>query len=227
MEILGLIPARRNSVRIKNKNTQDLGGKPLIQWTFDAIKESNITKTIVCTDDPTVVALASKNNLGFLHQPAPFCNGTEHVSKLCLWILDYLLEEQSYSPKGIFLLFPTSPFRTKDHINKAIELFERADASENEICSVIGVKKSRPIECLRYTIDGCLMPYVSFHKLNVQSQDADETFLVNGAIFIAGPGELRFYRSFHVPQSRPLLMDQKSSIEIDDLEDLELARSLL
>lgn len=222
MEILGLIPARLGSVRIPGKNTIDLGGKPLIQWTMEFAIRSQLNRTIVCTDDPVILDLASKCNLEFLHQPKPFSDGTEHASKLCLWLLDVLLKKENYSPDGIFLLLPTSPFRTTRDIDKAIDIFKYIDCE-----SVIGVKNSKPIECLRYIMDGYLIPYVSYHKLNVQSQDTDETFMVNGAVFLIKPDALRKYKSFHIPQSTPYWMCGINSIDIDTIDDLNLARDLL
>ena len=38
--ILGVIPARGGSKGLKRKNIQNLCGKPLIEWSIDAAKES-------------------------------------------------------------------------------------------------------------------------------------------------------------------------------------------
>ncbi len=220
MEILGLIPARRGSVRIKGKNTVALGNKPLIQWTLDAVKDSNLSRIIVCTDDDKVTDLIKYKFENF-YQPKPFSDGTEHASKLCLWILETLKEQENYEPDGIFLLFPTSPFRTSMDIQTALDYYER----DRE--TLIGVCETRPIECLRTCVNGYLLPYTDYKKLNVQSQDTLATYLVNGAVFLTQPSLLWKHKSFHTPKSRMLVMKKKNSIEIDTPEDLEFARKLL
>ncbi len=221
MEILGLIPARKNSVRIQHKNWVDLGGKPLIQWTFDAANNADLSRIIVCTDDPLIETLAETYNFETMHQPIPFNKGTEHASHLCMWVLEYLDKAEHYKPDGLFLLFPTSPFRTSANIAAATSFFKW------NIETLIGVCETRPIECLRYIDNEYLIPYVDYKKLNVQSQDTPETFLVNGAIFLMQPQLLFRHRSFHTSKSRMLVMGKKNSIEIDTPDDLEFARSLI
>ena len=44
MKILGLIPARGGSKGIPGKNIKHLGGKPLLQYTFEAAKNSKLLK---------------------------------------------------------------------------------------------------------------------------------------------------------------------------------------
>ena len=40
MKILAVIPARKNSKRIKFKNKKKLGNKPLIEYTIDVAKKN-------------------------------------------------------------------------------------------------------------------------------------------------------------------------------------------
>ena len=44
MKFLGVIPARSHSQSIKKKNTFIVNKKPLIQYTFEALKKSLIKK---------------------------------------------------------------------------------------------------------------------------------------------------------------------------------------
>ena len=52
-EIISLIPARKNSKGIKKKNTFKIKGKPLIAYTLDSIKKSNldIKNCFILSDD--------------------------------------------------------------------------------------------------------------------------------------------------------------------------------
>src|SRR3989344_8413643 len=57
--ILGVITARGGSRGIRGKNIKELGGKPLIAYTIEAAKKSNlITHLIVSTDDEDIARVA-------------------------------------------------------------------------------------------------------------------------------------------------------------------------
>ena len=59
--ILAFIGARGGSKGLKNKNIIDFGGKPLIQWTIEAAKDSQyIDRTIVSTDSEDITSVASQ-----------------------------------------------------------------------------------------------------------------------------------------------------------------------
>jgi len=57
--ILCVIPARKNSKRLKNKNKLDFCGKPMVQWAIEAAIDSNVLNPIiVSTDDEDILELA-------------------------------------------------------------------------------------------------------------------------------------------------------------------------
>lgn len=47
MPVLGLIPARGGSKGVPRKNLRLLGGKPLLQWTAEAARESKYLDRII------------------------------------------------------------------------------------------------------------------------------------------------------------------------------------
>ena len=49
--VLGIIPARRNSVRVPNKNLKLLSGIPLIQYAVNAAKGASLIDKIIITTD--------------------------------------------------------------------------------------------------------------------------------------------------------------------------------
>ena len=55
MKILGIIPARKGSKGIRNKNIKKFAGKPLIYWTIKVAINSNLDKVIVSTDSDTII----------------------------------------------------------------------------------------------------------------------------------------------------------------------------
>ena len=59
MKFAIVIPARKGSNSIKNKNLIKIKKKPLIQYTFDQIKKINILKFIL-TDSKQIKSVAKK-----------------------------------------------------------------------------------------------------------------------------------------------------------------------
>jgi len=58
---IAIIPARKRSVRIKNKNIKLFRGKPIIYWSIKTAKKSKIfDKIIVSTDDKKILKVSKK-----------------------------------------------------------------------------------------------------------------------------------------------------------------------
>ena len=58
-EIIAIIPARRGSKRIPQKNVIDFNGKPLIAWTIEAALSVGIfSRAIVSTDDELIAEIS-------------------------------------------------------------------------------------------------------------------------------------------------------------------------
>ena len=62
--ILAVVPARGGSKGVTLKNIHILGGKPLIYWTLELLKElNNIVKTFVSTDSHEIIEIVER--IGF------------------------------------------------------------------------------------------------------------------------------------------------------------------
>ena len=66
MSFLAYIPARKNSIRVKNKNISKLNGKPLITYTLKAAKKSkHVNYIYISTDSLKVKKLTEKEKIKF------------------------------------------------------------------------------------------------------------------------------------------------------------------
>jgi len=64
LKILIIIPARKNSKRLKNKNLLKINNKSLIQRTIDEAKKIVPNKNIlVSTDSKIILKIAKKNKI--------------------------------------------------------------------------------------------------------------------------------------------------------------------
>lgn len=124
MKILGLIPARGGSKGIPRKNIKSLGGKPLLQYTIEAAKRSNLlSRIILSSDDEEIISTAKKLGLEVPFQrPEELAND----SSSSLAVIQHALEHFSEIGErfdAVCLLQPTSPFRREGLIDEAIEKF--------------------------------------------------------------------------------------------------------
>jgi 3-deoxy-manno-octulosonate cytidylyltransferase (CMP-KDO synthetase) len=57
MKIIGIIPARYGSTRLEGKPLKEIGGKPMIQWVYEAVGRAQLLDQVyVATDDQRIMA---------------------------------------------------------------------------------------------------------------------------------------------------------------------------
>ncbi len=125
MEIVAIIPARGGSRRIPHKNLRLLAGKPLIQWTIEqAMASKYITRVVVSTDDGEISQIAQQAMAEVILQPSILSQGEPNsILRVIKYVLEYLEKYQDYKPLTIVLLQPTSPLRSVEDIDGAIEAY--------------------------------------------------------------------------------------------------------
>lgn len=118
---IAFIPARGGSKRVPGKNKAIVGGKPLLCYTLDAIRDSSVfDEIILSTDDPDLVAIAKKYDLTIDERPKTLQGD---YSKAVEVVFEYLSRSHYLSGDIIAMLLPTCPFRSVEDIKKAFELF--------------------------------------------------------------------------------------------------------
>lgn len=122
-KILAIIPARKGSKGIKNKNIININGKPLIYYTIKSAKESRyITDIVGSTDCKKIAAIFRKNNVKVPVIRPKKLSG-DHSNIVDTLIFTLIKNEQIYKTKYdyVCLLQPTSPLREKNEIDRAIK----------------------------------------------------------------------------------------------------------
>jgi len=225
VKILALITARGGSKRLPGKNIKLLGGKPLIVWSIDIVKDiADICDILVTTDDLDIAGVAL--NAGALVpwlRPANLANDTASSVDAVLHALNWY-ESEHGKVDGLLLLQPTSPFRTRETVLRGITIF-RANQGQ----PVIGVSpaESHPMWCFRID-DQLMQPFVEDGGLHLRSQDLPPAYVVNGAFYLVAPDQLRAINSFYGEGIVPLIMDKvKEGIDIDTEWDWNMATAAL
>ena len=221
-KILAIIPARGGSKRILHKNLVDIHGKPLIYWSITAAKESKYIDTfIVSTDDEAIETAA--NQFGAetpFRRDASLATDTAKLDDLAVEILQQFAE-QNNDFDYVMLLQPTSPLRTAQHIDEAIE--QLIDKKGDSVIAVTPL--SHPFEW-SHTLDDdlSLTNFLKNDDLKKRSQDFPKRYIINGAIYIVRCDRLLESHSFFQQQkSFAYIMSRGDAIDIDSDDDIDEA----
>lgn len=226
MAVVALIPARAGSKGIPGKNLIACGGRPLIAHSIIAAREANrVDRVIVSTDDEGIASVARQwgAEVPFL-RPAELANDAAPMLGVLLHALSWL-EAAGETVEALALLQPTSPLRRANHVDAAVELFFRQRASS--VVSVVEVPHSfNPVSVMRLD-DGLLHPYLAAGATISRRQDKPVVYARNGpAVLVSAPDTLR-QGSLYGDRCVPLMMSTRESIDIDCMDDLEMAEWLL
>lgn len=217
MKTLGIIPARSGSKGIHKKNIKLLNGKPLIAYTLEAALSSIIDRVIVSTDCGDIVRIAKKYNVEVIKRPPELAKDSTPM----LPVLQHTADNINEIFDAVVTLQPTSPLRTSKNINDAIKIFKN-DRVADSLVSVTKVPHNYMPEKLM-DIKG---KYLVGDNEPKRRQQVDNLYARNGAaIYITRSTKLKEF--IFGGKILPYFMDKIVSLDIDDLEDWELASRLL
>ena len=206
---IALIPARKGSKRLIDKNKLNFKGHPLIYFSIRYAIVNNFDKIVVSSDDTDIIELAKEMKVDFIKRPDTLSSDITPI----IDVLKHLIKLNSINDSSsITLLQPTNPLREKNTFEIAYEKFI------NEECdSVISISKnSRKIGL----VDDYFNPmYIPGNR----SQDLN-TYYENGQLYIFKPKNIIKNDLFGTNVSYVITDDYFGRVDIDDKYDLELAK---
>ena len=226
MKILALIPARSGSKRLPQKNILPLCEKPLIVWTIEvALKSRYISDVLVSTDSEGVANIAKDNGawVPFL-RPDFLSTDTATSFQVAEHAVNFCKKEGKYYDY-LLLLQPTSPLRSVEDIDRAIEFL--IDKSANSITSVCETEHS-PLWTNTLPHDFSMNNFQREEYKNIRSQDLPIYYRLNGAIYLVSIKSLLQEKSFiSSAESFAFVMPQERSVDIDTKIDFFVAKSII
>lgn len=117
-----VIPARKNSKRIKNKNIKKFLGKPILIRTIEKLKKSKLFDLIlVSTDDKEIKKIALKNGaeVPYLRSKKLSSDHTT-INEVMQDIAKYI--KKKWEAKYLCCVFATSPFIQKKYLVKGYKI---------------------------------------------------------------------------------------------------------
>ena len=121
---------------------------------------------------------------------------------------------------AIILLQPTSPYRTVELLDSAIEEYFKTESSLITILKA----KEQPI-FMRKIVNGKLTKIIN-NSSDIRSQDFEKTYKIIGNIYINNIKTLNTNTILNENEVG-FLIDEKYNIDIDTMEDLEKFKKLM
>ncbi len=221
-KIAAIIPARKGSKGIPNKNVILLNGLPLIAHSIIEAKKSTLMDdVIVSTDSEHIIKIAREYGAytkGL--RPTNLSNDTAILYD----VLKYEVENHGLVERGfdiLVLLQPTSPLRRSYMIDDALKRF-----IDEQQTSAVAVSEVEEHPILMRTVNklGHLDRILQVDS-TVRRQDLPKYYKVNGMIYINYISDIMAgYVSFNDNQS-PIIIPKEYNVDIDEISDLEEAEA--
>lgn len=119
---IAIIPARGGSKRIPRKNISDFCGKPMIAYSIEAARDSQLfDRILVSTDDQEIadVAQAYGAEVPFMRPPElanDFAGTTEVIGHATRWMRD-----RQWSVGSVCCIYATAPFVQADDLRRGLQ----------------------------------------------------------------------------------------------------------
>ncbi len=216
-----VIPARSGSRGITDKNIKKLGELPLLCWSARAAELAAVSDSmlILSTDSEKYAAIGKQYGL-----TVPFIRPAEHAKDMssafaaASHALSWFKTEYGYYPERLMWLQPTSPFRSPEVINEAVEIMDNSNVE-----AVIGCQTlDRDLTTLFTQQHNTIKP---LSDAPTQTCRQNNTALVtpNGALYLIKTQSLLKTGSFYPENKSALLMDKIMSHDIDEPVDWQIA----
>jgi CMP-N,N'-diacetyllegionaminic acid synthase len=212
VSVLGLIPARGGSKGIPRKNLASVAGRPLLAWTVDAARAATeLTRVVVSTDDDEIAEAAG---VDVLRRPPELAADETPMLDVVRHAVDAL------QPDVVVLLQPTSPLRRPEHVDAVVRLLLESGA--DSVVSVVEVPHRYRPDALMDVVDGRVVPRGSTRT----RQEKELVYARNGPAVLALRSS-SLGDDLYGGDTRPYVMDERDSLDVDTPFDLELADLLL
>lgn len=230
MNILGIIPARAGSKRLKNKNILPLMGKPMILYTLEHARKSRLIDKIVCsTDSERIAKIMEKESCEVIKRPKRLARDRSRLEDALIHAVLYLEREQNYSADIVVILLANIPVRQEGVVDKAIEKLIATGADSVFTAEPVG--KNNPCWMVRLGKDDKMVYYEPSPVF--RGQDLPPVYINNGAVWaiwrevlFRKVKRLTNYAAFG-KDIRLIVQSRYDAIDVDDIFDFEIAKIAL
>lgn len=227
-KILCVLQVRGGSKGVPRKNIRKVNGKPLMTWTIESAKKSNVFDSIwVSSDSDEILEVGRQEEVNTIKRPEEL-SGDEVLSVDSLhWAVGEIEKLKGITYDYVVELPVVCPLRNEDHIREAVNKLITTDA--DSVISVTQMTDKHPVRMKRITDDDLIEDFCSEYPEGDagRRQDLEPCYIRNGGIYSMKRDTLMNEKTRHGKISRPYVMEDKYSINIDSEIDLRIAEVML
>jgi CMP-N,N'-diacetyllegionaminic acid synthase len=227
MRILALIPARGGSKGLPGKNTKLLNGKPLLAYTSEiALQSKQLMQVIVSTEDKPIMEVAKSLGLQVpFIRPMALAQDDTPMIEVIIHALQWY-EKQHIFFDAVCLLQVTSPFRTLEFLDKAIEKF--VESGCDSLVSVLKVPHEyNPHWTFEVNADGNLKIATGEAEIIPRRQELPTAYHRDGSIYITKTEVLLKEHSLYGKSTAFIETEPDFYVNIDTMEDWAKAEEIV
>jgi N-acylneuraminate cytidylyltransferase len=217
-----IIPARKNSKRIPDKNIIKILNSRLIEYTIRHAKLSKKkTNLFISSDDFRIKKISDKHKVNFTLRSKKNSQDKSTTESAILETINQNKKKIIFNKNShIVLLQCTSPIRSRNDIDKAIKHYikNKLDSlfSGCENKNLFWGQSNKKLQPINYNM---------FKRKREQSMQ--KQFIENGSIYIFNLLKFLKYKNRLFGKIGIFLMNKIASIQIDDKEDVIICRKLI
>jgi CMP-N,N'-diacetyllegionaminic acid synthase len=227
VKVLAVIPARGGSKGIPGKNITDLCGHPLIYYTIrEAHKSKLIDATIVSTDDEEIaeVARGLGADVPFLRPKELATDGARDIGFM-QHALEWVEKERGWKPEVMLFIPPTSPSRTAEDIDQAIQFLY--DTNADSVRTMVHPPHFNPFKMwVEEGEEGRVEPIFSEARGNIPRQQIKKFYMPTAIAYVTRSKYIKEGQIWG-PDVRMVPFPLERFTDIDYPQDLEEAERVL
>jgi len=216
-----IIPARKGSKRIKNKNIINFYGKPIIERVLENLKKfKSFEKIIVSTNCDKIKKIAQKLNVEVLSRNEKLSNDTTDTRTVIVDAINKI-EKQNLNFDKVLCVYPTSIFFKINHFKSALKKLKKKNtyifsAKEYEHSIFRSFYKQNHNEIkLNFKTD-----------LSVRTQKLTKTYHDAAQFYLGWKKSWLYNKKIFNKKSDFVLFPSLDAWDIDDYEDLKVAKDI-
>jgi len=217
-----VILARGGSKGIPGKNIIDFCGKPLLAWTIEqCLQAKSVNSVWVSSDDKKILVVAEKYGAQLIERPTEISDDFATSEAAWLHAVDYL-EQRDLATDVLLAPQVTSPLRTSEDIEKAIEIFEKG-----HLDSLFSASIAEDLYYWERGKNGQLNS-VNYDYLNrKRRQDFQPQIIENGSFYLFKPDILKKENNRFGGKIGYSEMEFWKMFEIDTFDDVRMCSALM
>lgn len=226
MNLLGIIPARKGSKRVPDKNFRLLAGKPLFTYIAEAaLGSKRLNDVVLNTDHDDIIAYSQKHYPSIIVLKRP-----EVLSQDMSPAIDYVthtlqvLGEKGKHYDGVVILQPSSPLTLPGDIDSTIDLLISSGA--DTAVSIVKLDHMvHPVK-LKMLDHDKLLPFLKEEDGKMAAHELPDVYVRNCAVYAT---LMRCIEEGKIigDDCRGFIMPPERSVDINEMIDFEFVEFLL